>query len=145
MAKKRAKKPSRRLTLTAVRKALSSCYGNVSAAAEALGVTRAAVHYHIQRNVDLEVMVNDQREKVADVAETKLYQAVLAGEKWAIVLALKHSRRGQERGYGAHQKVEVAGGIDINETSDEGASEAVSSVAAWLEREGISQPSTGSD
>jgi AcrR family transcriptional regulator len=138
MAKKRA--TSRTLTLKAVRTALEKSVGNISAAARALGTSRTAVYYYIDTRPELRQMVQDQREAVADVAETALYQACLRGEPWAVTMALRFSTRGKERGYGNTQEIEVAGGIDVKHDGNEHANAAVSAMARWLERNGLQEP-----
>jgi predicted transcriptional regulator len=138
MAKKRA--TSRKLTVKAVVTAMQQSVGNVSAAARALGVTRAAIYYYIDQRPELRQMIQDQRETVADVAESALYKACLRGEPWAVTLALRFSTRGKERGYGNSQDIEVAGGVEVTHAGNDESNAAVSAMARWLERNGLQEP-----
>lgn len=76
--------------------ALRSCKGNVSRAADKLGIERNALYNTIQY-YGLEQVLHDQRERVVDVAEEKLYESVCAGKRWAVSLTLRTI--GRKRGY----------------------------------------------
>ena len=145
MAKK--KPASRKLTVRVVTEALTKSFGNVSAAARSLNVSRTAIYHYINSRPELWEQVLAQRETVADEAEAALFKAVLKGEPWAVTLALRFSSRGKERGYGNSQEIEVAGGIDVthDSSSNNAANEAVSAMARWLERQGLSEPAVGSE
>lgn len=142
MAKK--KPASRKLTVRVVTEALTKSFGNVSAAARSLAVSRTAIYHYINSRPELWEQVLAQRETVADEAEAALFKAVLKGEPWAVTLALRFSTRGKERGYGNSQDIDVAGGIEVTHAGNDDANAAVSAMARWLERQGLSDDPDGS-
>jgi hypothetical protein len=77
--------------------ALTQNRGNMSATAEALGVTRQAIAYRVQESTDLQDLVASLNEARIDVAEGKLDEAVMDGEAWAVAMTLKTI--GKRRGY----------------------------------------------
>jgi hypothetical protein len=109
-----------KLTNIGVEKALLKMQGNVSAAARARGVTRAAIHYRINKNPALQQIVFDCRETIADDAETMLAAQVLAGDGAQIRYAL--STIGRNRGYGQKSTMELVGAngqpIDVKHRAD---------------------------
>lgn len=76
--------------------------GNISAAANKIGVNRATVHAWVKRDSIIADAVNDAREGIVDIAETQLKKAVLKGERWAVMFTL--STIGKERGYNRDKK-----------------------------------------
>lgn len=50
--------------------------------------------------------LREQHESALDTAEQALFDAIKAGQSWAIIFYLKHSREGRSRGYS--ERVEVA-------------------------------------
>lgn len=71
--------------------------GNVSLAARTLNLTRNALYARIRKSRKLQEVLEDARESLVDIAETSLRSAVLAGQPWAVTLALK--TLGRPRGY----------------------------------------------
>lgn len=86
----------RKLTRKQCVDALKSSRGNVSRAADKLRVERNALYRAIQYH-GLEQLLHDQRERVVDVAEERLYDSVCAGKRWAVSLTLRTI--GRKRGY----------------------------------------------
>jgi hypothetical protein len=131
-------KRRRKLSERAVRDALTKSAGDISEAGRLLGVPRSSIHYWVESRPVIRQLVEDQREALADAAESAVAAAVEAGKPWAIKLVLLRTRQGRARGYGNAQHVEIAGGITVPHKADSEASEAVSAMARWLERQGIS-------
>lgn len=77
--------------------ALRAANGFVSAAAESLKCSYAAVHQQIATHDIVREAVTDARIKMLDFTESKLFTAIKNGEAWAIALYLK--TQGKERGY----------------------------------------------
>ena len=120
-----------------MRYTVTTAAGNVSEAGRILGVARSSIHYWVKSRPAIRQLVDDQREALVDAAESSLAAAVEAGKLWAIKLILLRTRHGRARGYGNAQRVEIAGGIAVPHEADSEASEAVSAMARWLERQGI--------
>ena len=74
--------------------------GRVYAAARSLGyVTGNALSDRISRSPLLKSVLEQERESFVDLAETRMEDAVEAGEPWAIKYVLD-SKRGRARGWG---------------------------------------------
>jgi len=86
----------RKLTKGRVEEALRASRGVVAVAARALGVTRQALYYAIQR-YGLEGFMQEVRDEFLDEVEDRLNQAALAGKPWAVMFVLKTV--GRHRGY----------------------------------------------
>jgi hypothetical protein len=91
------------LTAETVEHALRATMGNVSAAADRLGVTRTGLYAAIERHGLTEVL-HESRQRIVDLAETKLYEEIEAGNPSLIVFALK--TLGKSRGYQDNIKVD---------------------------------------
>ena len=78
--------------------ALHSTRGLVSLAAQQLGAKRTTLEDRIKNNPELLQIVKDEREVLVDHAELQLWNAVISGEKWAIMFVL--DRLGVNRGFG---------------------------------------------
>lgn len=87
--------------------ALTKSRGLISVAARALKCTRGQIYERMKADPAVKEAVDAARDLTVDVAEAKLFQAVQAGEPWAITLILKGNCLGRERGYG--ERVELAG------------------------------------
>lgn len=95
----------------AIREALTAAKGNKKMAAEMLGCSRTALHYHIVANPDLQTVVDECRAGRLDIAEDILYSAVLRGEFPAVRFFLM--TQGKDRGYTERQEVTGAEGGNI--------------------------------
>lgn len=78
--------------------------GNVAAIARELGVSRGTVWNRVQESVTLKAALEDARETMLDEAESRLYEAVLAGETAELLFFLK--TQGRSRGYVERQEIE---------------------------------------
>lgn len=79
--------------------------GNISAAAEALGVARSTIHRRINTNPELDAICTDARENLIDVAENALLKLINEGNVAAVIFALK--TQGRSRGYS--ERLEITG------------------------------------
>ena len=88
-----------KLNRTKVKNAISGCYGVLATVAKACGVTRAAVVKFLKKdkNKDLMELVNEDKERILDVAENQLFKNVAVGDKKSIEFLLK--TKGKGRGY----------------------------------------------
>lgn len=82
-----------------VEKALRDSGGNVSAAARKLGVSRRHLHRLIVANEELQDVLDDSRESVADRAEACIAQAITAGDVKTAIWYLMSSQAGRSRGF----------------------------------------------
>jgi hypothetical protein len=80
-----------------VAQALIDCDGFVMKSAIKLGVSYARLHKIIQSNEKLKNIIEDARNAFVDLAENKLRDAVLQGQAWAVIFALKC--KGRDRGW----------------------------------------------
>jgi hypothetical protein len=87
--------------------ALTKCKGMVYLAAQEIGCEADTIFRRANKRPAVREAIKRERGRVVDTAELKLYQAIMAGEGWAIQLALKSI--GKDRGYG--ESVEVTGGV----------------------------------
>lgn len=94
---KKQTKPQARLTDEQIAHALRMQRGNISATAEALGVTRWTIYTRIKDNAALGAICTDARESLIDVAESALLKLINEGNVAAIIFALK--TQGKSRGY----------------------------------------------
>jgi hypothetical protein len=89
-----------RYTATQVADALRSTRGMTYLAAKRLGCDPNTIMAYCRRYPTVEQAKQDARGELLDVAEVKLWQAVQAGEHWAVTFALR--TLGRERGFGEH-------------------------------------------
>ena len=78
-----------KLTAARVIDALQRTDGLVSDAAKLLRCSRSTVHNYINAYSSVAAALKDVRERLGDLAEKRLYQAVDRGESWAICFYLK--------------------------------------------------------
>lgn len=98
------------LTVAQIEHALRQTAGNVTAAANELGVHRSTVYRHIQNSTTLQTILEDERESLVDIAESALRRQVLEGNITAIIWTLKASPAAKARGWGERQEVTGANG-----------------------------------
>lgn len=91
---------------------LAEAFGNVSAVARALGVSRQTVAQRVRKSPELQQIVEDAKETLIDMAESKLARGVAAGMEWAVKRVLD-SKRAVARGWGNAVRVEVEGGGEL--------------------------------
>ena len=92
------KKEHKRVSEKQLEGLLKISYGNIAGVAKELGVSRQSVWNRVQKSKRLQEAVEEAREKLVDMAESKLARAVGAGQEWAVKRVLD-SQRGAERGW----------------------------------------------
>lgn len=85
-----------KITKKGFTEAAKNSAGNQSVIAKSLKVSRSAVTQFIQRNEWAKELMQEEDERIIDLAENKLMKALEAGDRWAVekVLASKGARRG---------------------------------------------------
>lgn len=94
-----------RYTVKQVTAALVKTKGLVYLAARDLGCEPATIHNYAKRYAVVRETLVTARGEVVDVAEAALYKAILAGEQWAVLFALR--TQGKGRGYVERVEQEV--------------------------------------
>lgn len=109
--KKPAKKSSARIKPDRIAAALQTARGNISAAAASIGVSRNVIYQHVNKNEELQQVLNDSRESLIDYAESALLQAVGEKQGWAVCFTLK--TLGRSRGYIEQTDQQHSGQLEI--------------------------------
>ena len=78
---------------------------NLSAAADALKCSRTAIYNHIEKAPRLKQVLQEERERMVDVAESSLRREVIKGNITAIIWTLKASPEAKKRGWGERQEI----------------------------------------
>ncbi len=86
--------------------------GNVAGAAKTFAVHRSSLQELIGKTPALQQVLRDAREGMKDHAESALYNAVIAGEAWAVCFFLK--TQGKDRGYVERQEVEHSEPVQLH-------------------------------
>ena len=94
-------------TAADVAQAIRDTNGMVSAAARKLGVSRQTVYRYINQYVSVKEAVDDAREQLLDMTESKLFEAVKDGNVTAAMFVLKTV--GRNRGYVERQELQHSG------------------------------------
>ena len=94
-----AKKPLRRPSAVQVEDAIRKSAGNVTAAAQGLGMGRTALHARIAKSPALKQVLQETREALVDMAESALRAEVLNRNMTAIIWTLKASPEAKRRGW----------------------------------------------
>ena len=95
-------KSRQRYTAAQVIDALERTKGMVFLAAKILGCSHVTVYNYAKRYASVKKAIDANRGEVIDVAELKLFEAIRAGEHWAVAFALKTI--GKHRGYVERQE-----------------------------------------
>jgi len=86
--------------------AIKNTRGIITLIAKNLGTTRKAVYDYMEKHPKCKQLLNEEREKPFDMAESVVFQKLNEKDiKAAEILLLKH-KKGRERGYGEKQEVE---------------------------------------
>lgn len=99
-----------RFTKSTIKSALEKARGNVSLAAEVLGVTRQTVYSYMARYPDLVAVRADAENYILDIAEAHIEKAVLGGDMDAIKFYLR--TKGRIRGYMTSGQMVLSGDED---------------------------------
>lgn len=93
----------RNITVAEYQEAITLSHGILAAAARRLGVSRVSVHKAVNKHPTLKAALEEARDEVLDLAESRLFEAVNAGTLSAIIFML--STLGKNRGYVPRQEV----------------------------------------
>lgn len=99
-----------RFTKSTIKSALEKARGNISLAAEVLGVTRQTVYSYMERYPDLVAVRENAENYILDIAEAHIEKAVLGGDMDAIKFYLR--TKGRVRGYMTSGNITVSGDED---------------------------------
>lgn len=97
-------------------KELREVYGNVSAVARKLKVSRTTLYNFINAHEQIKAELSDTREELVDIAESALFKNILSGDPASIFFFLK--TQAKHRGY-VERKEDLGGGVDLTQLSDE--------------------------
>ena len=100
-------------TAAQVVEALTKNKGMVYYAAKSLGCSHTTIYNYAKRYASVREVMEAQDGEFVDTAELKLRQAVINGEAWAVLFALR--TKGTERGYVERSEVTH----DFSRMSDE--------------------------
>jgi hypothetical protein len=87
--------------------AIRDSRGLIAVAARKLGVSRRTVYNRLEKSDEIREALDEARDFALDVGQAKLYQAVEAGESWAVQYLL--TTLGKARGFTTRQQVEHSG------------------------------------
>ncbi len=96
-----------RFTQQQIIEALKATKGMVYLAAERLGCEAQTVYNYRDRYPAVRAAMELEDGKIDDIAEMKLYQALIAGESWAVQFRLR--TKAKHRGYIEKSVAEVTG------------------------------------
>ena len=99
--------PRQKFTQAQVIAALRETKGMVYLAAKRLGCEAQTIYNYRDRYPAVRAEMEQQDGEVDDAAEMKLYQAIIAGEPWAVQFRLR--TKGKGRGYVERVQQEVSG------------------------------------
>ena len=94
-----------------LKQALQESNGNISHAARTMGISRNAIHQHVNANPELKQILDDSRQTMLDEAENALLSAVREKQGWAVCFTLKTI--GQERGYIERADQSHSGSVEV--------------------------------
>jgi hypothetical protein len=95
-----------RYTDAQIRDVLLATKGMVYVASERLGCSLNTIKARVRQSPALQALLEQESGKVDDLAELKLFQAIQAGDPWAIQFRLK--TRAKHRGYVEREEHVVA-------------------------------------
>lgn len=91
-------------------KAIKGSYGNITTVANELSCERKTVYEWLKKYPYLSIAIEDEREKIFDLAENKLVAKIKKGSESMIALALK--TQGKKKRYVEKQEIEHSGSIE---------------------------------
>jgi len=92
-------------------KAIHNTRGIITTIARNLNVDRVTVYKFLKRNKKARELLEEEKEKVYDIAESVLYQKLAERDMHAVRLLLLNNKRGRERGYGESREINMTGDI----------------------------------
>lgn len=114
--KSKEDKNQSKINQTNFREAVKNSRGIITIIAQRLQTTRKAIYDYLEKSKKARELLEEEREKPFDVAESVVMQKLQENDlKAAEILLLKH-KRGRARGYGEKQELEHStdNDIDIN-------------------------------
>lgn len=108
------------VTLAKIKKYSEEGYGNVEYVAKKIGVTRGAVNIFMSKNPKTKAVLDADRDRLKDIAENKVANAILMGDMKVVKWYL--ARQARERGWGDKLEVEqksMVHDVDRRLTEDE--------------------------
>ena len=103
-----------KVSKTRLLEAIRNAGGKWTGICEILNINRTTLARYINDDPEVSEACEFARDRIIERAEHKLSEAIERGEGWAIQLALKDSKRGKERGYGASVDVTSGGEKIVN-------------------------------
>ncbi len=91
------------------KKACIGSGGIQTVVAKAMGVTRQSLSVYLKKNPDLKKILDEEGEKVIDVAEHNIDRDIVSGDVETSKWALTNRKKGKARGYGFKQEREHTG------------------------------------
>jgi hypothetical protein len=85
------------LTPSRIISAIHAARGMITIAADSLGCHPETIRNYAKRHATVEQALREARDRTTDMAESKLFDAINAGESWAIQFYLRS--QGKDRGY----------------------------------------------
>lgn len=95
------------LTIKQITHALRAKSGNVTEAAQGLGITRYGLQKRIARSDELRQLVQDEREAIVDMAESAIRGKIREGDTASIIYTLK--TQGGARGWSEQYQLKHSG------------------------------------
>lgn len=92
------------------KEALPGSHGVQAVIARKLNLDRSTITKFLNKHPDMRNLCVQEREKIIDVAENRLFKAADNGEKWAVDKIL--STIGKDRGYVETQNIDHSGRVD---------------------------------
>ena len=99
-----------KLTFKQVSKAIEGSGGIISDIAEKCECDWHTAKTFIDKDEKLTRLLQNEKEGILDLGESRLYQAVDEGEPWAVQYLL--TRLGKKRGFGEKQEIELSGSLE---------------------------------
>lgn len=107
---------AKKITKNDFKEAITNTFGCITTIAKRLQVSRTGLYKFLDRNPELKSLIEDEKEFLLDVAESKLFEKVINGDLSAIKYLLDNKGRG--RGYGQQQYQDKTEQTDIFKDAD---------------------------
>lgn len=91
------------------KQAVEGSRGKITEIARQIGVSRLSIYNYMEKHEWAKELVEEEAEKIVDMAEDALYEHLRAGNMKAVETVLLKHKRGRERGYGEKQELQHTG------------------------------------
>lgn len=98
-----------RISKKKVKKAIEGSGGVQAVVAKAIGITRQSLSVYLKKNPEIRALIDEEGEKIMDVAEHNIDKEIVAGDVDSSKWALTNRKKGKARGYGPKQEMEHIG------------------------------------